>query len=147
MVFLDKSQVIAYNKDLRYTNPFRKGRLLMKVAIIGSRHVDDRIDPAIVRYLPSATTEIVSGGAEGVDTAAARVARELGIPLRVFLPDYRSHGRQAPLLRNLEIVEYADEVLAFWDGQSKGTRHTMAACIRLGKPVRLIPLSIALPDR
>lgn len=119
----------------------------MKVAIIGSRQVDDRIDSAILRYLPAETTEIVSGGADGVDTAAARIAEQLHIPLRVFLPDYTAYGRRAPLLRNEQIIDYADEVLAFWDGESHGTRHAVINCIQRGKPVRLIPLSIALPDR
>lgn len=119
----------------------------MKVAVIGSRQADGSIDRAILRYLPSATTEMVSGGAEGVDTAAARVAQSLNIPLRVFLPDYAAYGKRAPLMRNLQIIDYADEVLAFWDGASRGTSHVIAECIKRGKPVRLIPLSIALSDR
>lgn len=119
----------------------------MKVAIIGSRHADARIDQAILRYLPASTTEVVSGGAQGVDSAAARIAQELRIPLRQFLPDYETHGRQAPLVRNLQIIDYAEEVLAFWDGESHGTRHAIIECIKRGKPVRIIPLSIALPDR
>ena len=119
----------------------------MRVAIIGSRQVGPDIDRIILRYLPADTTEIVSGGAEGVDAAAARVAHSLGIPLKEFLPDYAAHGKQAPLKRNLSIIDYAEEVLAFWDGESHGTRHVVIECIRSGKPVRLIPLSIVSQDR
>lgn len=119
----------------------------MKIAIIGSRRVDDRIEQAILRYLPPAATEVVSGGAEGVDAAAARVAQTLRLPLRVFRPDYAVYGRRAPLVRNQQIIDYADEVLAFWDGASRGTSHAIAACIQRGKPVRLIPLSLALPPQ
>lgn len=118
----------------------------MKIAIIGSRTVHASIDRAILRYLPPATTEVISGGAEGVDTAAARVAHELRIPLRVFEPDYAAYGKRAPLMRNLQIIDYADEVLAFWDGASRGTMHVIAECIKQGRPVRIIPLSTVLPN-
>lgn len=119
----------------------------MRVAIIGSRQVEEGIDQAVLRYLPANTTEVVSGGACGVDAAAARVAQALRIPLRQFLPDYEAYGRQAPLQRNLQIIDYAEEVLAFWDGESHGTRHVIIECIKRGKPVRIIPLSVALPNR
>lgn len=119
----------------------------MRVAIIGSRRVDCCVDRTILRYLPSDTTEVVSGGAEGVDTAAARVATELHIPLRVFLPDYETYGRRAPLMRNLQIIEYADSVLAFWDGTSRGTMHVITECIKRGRPVRIVPLSTIRPTR
>lgn len=112
----------------------------MRVGIVGSRKADERVKVDMLRLLPADVTEIVSGGAVGVDTYAAELAAALGIPVRTFWPDYEKYGKKAPLVRNLEIVEYADEVLAFWDGHSAGTRHTIAACIQKGKPVRIIPL-------
>lgn len=117
----------------------------MKVAVIGTRRVPDTITSHILSYLPANTTELVSGGAEGVDRAAEEIAASLSLPIRRFLPDYEKYGRRAPLMRNLEIIQYADEVLAFWDGASRGTMHSIAECIRLGKPVRVIPLSILYP--
>lgn len=119
----------------------------MRIAIIGSRTADEEIDRAILRYLPPTTTEVISGGAGGVDAAAARIAHELRIPLRVFEPDYAAYGKHAPLMRNLQIVDYADEVLAFWDGASRGSMHVIAECIKQGRPVRIIPLSTVSPDR
>lgn len=85
----------------------------MKVAVIGSRglSVTD-----LGRYLPENTTEIVSGGARGVDTSAREYALSHGIKLTEFLPEYTRFGRSAPLKRNITIIEYADIVLAFWDG-------------------------------
>lgn len=59
-------------------------------------------------------TEIVSGGAFGADTL------EHNIKLTVLKPNW-SIGRHAGLLRNSDIVNHADQVIAFWDGQSKGT--------------------------
>ncbi len=113
----------------------------MKIAIIGSRKAPKAIAAAILPYIPADATEIVSGGAEGVDKAAEDIAASLSLPLRRFLPDYEKYGHRAPLMRNLEIIAYADEVLAFWDGASRGTMHCVAECIRSGKPVRVVPFS------
>ena len=97
----------------------------MKVAIIGSRglEVDD-----LEKYLPENTTEIISGGAKGVDTSARNFAPAHGIKLTEFLPEYDKYGRGAPLKRNITIIEYADVVLAFWDGKSRGTKFVIDNC-------------------
>ncbi|MBR3290349.1 MAG: hypothetical protein IKI63_06200 [Clostridia bacterium] len=112
----------------------------MKVAIIGSRTADSSIVPLILKHLPADVTEIVSGGAAGVDTFAEEVAHSLSLPLRVFTPDYKTFGKTAPLQRNRQIIDYADLVLAFWDGQSRGTAFVVAECVKCGKPVRVFPL-------
>lgn len=104
----------------------------MKVAVIGSRGlwVENLGD-----YLPPGVTEIVSGGAKGIDSCARQYAQEHGLKLTEFLPDYRRYGRGAPLKRNLEIIAYADQVLAFWDGNSSGTKHVIDQCNRQKKKV------------
>lgn len=106
----------------------------MIVAIIGSRDlwVED-----FEKYLPEGVEEIVSGGARGIDTAARKYAQEKGIKLTEFFPDYASHGNRAPLLRNLEIIDYCDMVLAFWDGQSRGTKFVIENCRKKGKPCKI----------
>lgn len=50
-----------------------------------------------------------------------------------FLPDYKTYGRAAPIVRNKLIVSYADVVYAFWDGRSKGTKYVIDLCAKLGK--------------
>ena len=112
----------------------------MRVAIIGTRCEEQDLPALIREHLPPYTTEIVSGGAKGVDSAAKTVAKELGIPLKEFLPDYNTYGKRAPLVRNDAIIEYADMVLAFWDGESHGTRYVIGECIKRGKRVVYIPL-------
>ena len=106
----------------------------MKVAVIGSRglSVTD-----LGRYLPENTTEIVSGGAKGVDTSAREYALSHGIKLMEFLPEYTKYGRSAPLKRNITIIEYSDIVLAFWDGKSRGTKFVIDNCRKLGVEVRV----------
>ena len=104
----------------------------MKVAVIGSRNltVED-----LGQYLPEETTEIVSGGAKGVDTCAREYALAKGLKLTEFLPEYSRYGRGAPLKRNLQIIDYAHCVLTFWDGQSRGTKFVIEHCKALNKPI------------
>lgn len=101
----------------------------MKVAVIGSRNLSV---PDLENYLPENTDEIVSGGAFGVDTSARQYALAHGIKLTEFLPEYKKYGKGAPLKRNISIIEYSDLVLAFWDGQSHGTKFVIDNCKRLG---------------
>ncbi|MBQ7821113.1 MAG: hypothetical protein IJ391_02385 [Clostridia bacterium] len=104
----------------------------MKVAIIGSRglSVSD-----FTEYLPEGTTEIVSGGARGIDTCAKNFAMSHGLKLTEFLPEYDKYGRGATHRRNDQIIDYAEHVIAFWDGTSRGTKSVIEKCRRLGKPL------------
>lgn len=107
----------------------------MKVAVIGSRNL--KIDD-LGKYLPAETTEIVSGGAKGVDTSAREYALANSIKLTEFLPDYAKYKRGAPLKRNIQIVEYSDMVIAFWDGKSKGTKFVIETCKKIQKQLTVI---------
>ena len=106
----------------------------MRVAVIGSRSilVDD-----LESYLPAGTTAIISGGARGVDACARAYSLAHGLPCVEFLPDYRRYGKAAPLMRNQQIIDHADYVVALWDGRSRGTRYTIELCLRQGVPIRV----------
>lgn len=106
----------------------------MKIAVIGSRDITE-ID--ISRYV-SGGEEIVSGGAKGIDSCAAEYAKANGIKLTVFLPQYKLYGRAAPIVRNKEIVDYADKVIAFWNGYSKGTLSVIRYAEKTKKPCEVI---------
>ena len=113
----------------------------MKVAVIGSRECGDFDIGIILRYLPENCSGIISGGAKGIDSLAQSVAKQLDINFECIPPDFEKNGRQAPLIRNDEIVRRADMVLAFWDFKSRGTAYTIVKCIELGVPVRVIGLN------
>lgn len=106
----------------------------MKVAVIGSRGllVDD-----LGKYLPDDTTEIISGGAKGVDASAREYALRHGMKLTEYLPEYSRYGRSAPLKRNITIIENADLVLAFWDGASRGTKFVIDNCKERNIPIKV----------
>ncbi len=119
--------------DMQYIHNI--GGQIMKLAIIGSRSITAY---PLEDVIPSGVTQIISGGARGVDALVRQYAQEHSIPLTEILPDYDRYGRGAPLRRNEEIVAKADMVLAIWDGQSRGTAYTIRCCRRLGKPVMVL---------
>lgn len=115
----------------------------MKVAVIGSRSIEyDKLQmkayELLCEYIPANCTEIVSGGAMGVDRLAEIYARKNNIPMKIFLPDYDKYGKRAPKVRNEQIVEYSDEVIAFWDATSTGTAHTVATAVMKGVTVHVV---------
>lgn len=112
----------------------------MKIAIVGSRTAGDGDYWLIGRHIPAGTSLIISGGARGADALARRYAREHGLPLEEYLPDYKNFGKLAPLLRNNQIVRQADYVMCLWDGQSSGSRHVISLCLALDKPFIALPI-------
>ena len=106
----------------------------MKIAVVGSRNI---VIKDIGEYI-SNCEEIVSGGAVGVDSCAAEYAKRKGLRLTVFLPQYELYGRAAPIVRNKKIVDYADKVIAFWDGSSKGTLSVIKYAEKAGKPCEVV---------
>ena len=109
----------------------------MRIAVIGSRNLEIQ---NLEDYLPPETTEIISGGAKGIDRCARIYALKHNIRLTEYLPEYNRYGRSAPLKRNLQIIQNADLVLAFWDGKSKGTAFVIQQCRKTGIPLQIITL-------
>jgi hypothetical protein len=112
----------------------------MKLAVVGSRgfnnypYMKEALDALLFSYWVWTCT-IVSGGAKGADNFAERYAREENHRLVVFLPEWEKYGKSAGFRRNELIVEKADMVAAFWDGESKGTKHSITLAELLHKPV------------
>lgn len=97
----------------------------MKLGIIGSRTLNQKnvkeIISQVVTKSKNKIDEIVTGGANGVDSIAELFAKQNHIKRSVFLPQYETYGKRAPLIRNNVILENSDAILAIWDGESKGT--------------------------
>lgn len=107
-----------------------------KVAVVGSR---SGVDPFLVRdFIASLSpgTIVVSGGAKGVDELARVYAERYNLICIEVHPAWGT-GKGAGFARNSIIVELADEVVAFWDGQSRGTMDTVTKARQAGKPVDL----------
>ena len=101
---------------------------------------------SIDAFIPAQTSEIITGGAEGVDQLAEQYAREHNLPCTVIRPDYSRYGRAAPLVRNREIIERSDLVVAIWDGISKGTKNSLDYARKLNKEVRIYKISASDED-
>ena len=117
-------------KNIIYT----KEQTAMKIAIIGSRSIKSiNLD----EIFPPYGTEIVSGGASGVDACAKEYAMKNNIKYTEFLPEYSKFGKSAPLRRNMEIIKHADIIFAFWDSKSPGTFHALVCAKKMRKPVHI----------
>ena len=110
----------------------------MKIGVVGSRDFDDykKLEKELNKI--EGITEIVSGGAKGADTLAREFAEKNDIKLTEFKPDYEQYGRGAPIRRNKKIVEYSDQIIAFWDGESRGTKNTIDIAEKQDKPITII---------
>jgi hypothetical protein len=110
----------------------------VKVAIVGSRHYPelDRVR-RFVTSLPAGTT-VITGGASGVDAAAGDAARERSLGLIKLPPRFEeSTDPQASARRNQQLIDAAEVLVAFWDGESQGTRRTVERALASGREVHV----------
>jgi len=114
---------------------------MLKVIVAGTRGFDnygwlvDRLD-----FLLQDQTgvEIVSGGARGADSLGERYAQERGLVCTRFVAEWDRYGKRAGILRNEQMGQYADALVAFWDGRSVGTKHMIQWAQGRGLKVRVI---------
>lgn len=113
----------------------------MKLIIAGGRDFT-HFEGALVRfnhiYRDKGITEIVSGTARGADRVGEGIAREIGIPITRFPADWDEYGKSAGYIRNSEMADYADALLVFWDGKSRGTKHMIDLATKKGLEVKVI---------
>lgn len=106
------------------------------LAIVGSRSFNDyeRLKK-IIDYIRTKfnVVKIVSGGARGADSLGAEYATKHNIELVVFPAEWDRLGKSAGYVRNEKIVDNSDFIVAFWDGVSKGTKHTINIAERKNK--------------
>ena len=98
---------------------------MFKVIIAGSRGFSDYeklCEICDFMLKEKIEIEIVSGTAKGADLLGERYAKEKGLPIKQFSADW-TKGKSAGYARNKQMAEYADALIAFWDGSSKGTKH------------------------
>lgn len=108
----------------------------MKVIIAGSRDINDisTIAHAFHRVHWN-INEVVSGGAHGVDRLGETWAKEMSIPVTLFPADWDTHGKAAGHIRNRQMANYADALIAIWDGKSSGTLNMINTMVLFKKPV------------
>ncbi len=115
----------------------------MRVIVAGSRgftnyeNMRRALDHLLQHQLPLVT--IISGGARGADYLGEKYAHEKELPLEVYPADWVRHGKSAGFRRNVHMVTSikADGLVAFWDGQSRGTKHVIDEARKWGLEVRV----------
>ena len=107
----------------------------MKLLIAGSRSIQTfDLSP----YIPEDTDCIITGGANGIDSIAEKYADDHRLSKIILRPQYQLYKRNAPLIRNRQMVDLADAVLIIWDGKSNGTRYTMEYAQKKAIPLRIV---------
>lgn len=110
----------------------------MKVIVAGSR--DGFVAKNVFEAIEESPffgniTEIVSGTARGVDRDGEYFAKCNNIPVKPFPAAWDTHGKAAGHIRNRQMAEYADALVAVWDGESRGTKNMIEVMRKMGKPV------------
>ena len=123
----------------------------LRVIIAGSRDFNDYklLKKSAIEIITKKTmlpdlTRSISGGARGADTLGERFANEMGLEISRFIPDWDGLGKRAGYVRNAEMAKFAVEddndgmLIAFWDGQSRGTKHMIDLAKRYGLEVHVV---------
>lgn len=115
---------------------------LFKVVVAGGRDFEDyslleaKLDYLLVNYLPH--VQIVSGKASGADALGERYAAARGLSVAEFPADWKTHGKAAGPIRNREMAKYADAVIVFWDGVSRGTKNMRELAQQYQLPLKTV---------
>lgn len=110
-----------------------------KVIVCGSRNFQNY--PLLrkeMNEIKEKVGEVVCGEAKGADTLGRVWAQENGIKIKSFPANWQMYGSQAGYIRNCDMGDYADIAIAFWDGESSGTRDMIKYMEKLGKEVKVI---------
>ena len=107
---------------------------LRKTAVVGSRTWNN------YKFLKEKLLEhkvefIISGGAAGADEQSRLFAKEFGLPILIFYPNWNVYFKRAGFIRNKFIVENCDELIAFRVNLSKGTTHSIELAKQMNKKV------------
>ncbi len=118
---------------------------MYRIIIAGTRDFNDYelLKKTCDRYLAGKAESgeeivIVSGGAPGADALGARYARERGLRVLHYPAQWGKYGRKAGPMRNTEMAENADALLAFWDGKSRGTGNMIQKAEKRGLKVEVV---------
>lgn len=134
--------------DERYLEKSGKRAELFKVIVAGSRSIVDydfvseKLDSILKEIEDRSVTSknfcILSGGARGVDRLGEIYAKQKLLKLQIFPANWNKYGNRAGYIRNAEMAEVADVLIAFWDGESKGTKHMIDIAKKKGLEVIVI---------
>ena len=116
---------------------------VVKIAVVGSRSITNTdyvfsvLDFYLARLLEENEVVIVSGGAIGIDRLGAQWAELRKLKTEIFLPDYKQHGKSATFIRNQQIIDNSDYLIAITTG-SNGTADSIKRAVKKNIPIKII---------
>jgi hypothetical protein len=112
----------------------------MKVIIAGTRRIRSygTVERAVIASGYD-VTEVVCGGAIGVDLLGKKWAKINKVRVKTFLPNWDKYGERAGFIRNRKVAKYSDALIAVWDGKSGGTKDMIECMEIVGKKVFIYP--------
>lgn len=114
----------------------------MKVIIAGSRTIRNvRAIERAIKLSGFQITEVVSGGAPGPDRIGEHLARRMRVKVTRMSADWEKEGLAAGRICNTQMAQYAEALIAVWDGKSKGTEHMISEAKRLGRKVFILKVN------
>ena len=114
----------------------------MRVIIAGGRDFDNWLLLCNVLDGYGNITQIVSGAARGADQMGERYAQGRSLPVARFPANWDLYGKRAGFLRNVEMANNADALVAFWDGSSRGTKHMIDTGRKCRLLVSVVPYNV-----
>lgn len=108
-MFIFHKLIVAGGRDFQDYDLLSKNLEKIRTVILSDNLADD--------------LEIVSGCARGADSLGIQWAKENHVSLKLFPADWDKYDKRAGILRNIQMGDYADSLIAFWDGKSRGTNH------------------------
>lgn len=118
----------------------------VRIVVCGTRAYDD--ETHVFKALDQLTRKwnkediaIVTGGAEGPDKIAEQWSFKRMVTRVIFHADWQKYGKQAGMIRNSEMAKYGTHCVAFWDGESVGTRDMIRKAKKQGLKVKIIDIA------
>jgi len=114
----------------------------LRTIVAGSRTAANKGYVAqALRQISWVPTVVLSGGARGADRLGEEWAKTNGIPIELYPADWDRHGKSAGYIRNSEMADKAEALIAIWDGQSKGTQHMVKLAEQKGLTVFVLKIN------
>lgn len=115
-----------------------------KVIIAGSRGfsnyklLKETCDKLLKEKKKTHNVVVISGNAKGADSLGEKYSNDEDLDLEIFPADWKKFGKSAGFRRNEQMAEFADALIAFWDGKSRGTKHMIDTATEKGMNVKVV---------
>lgn len=115
-----------------------------KVVIAGSRGfsnyklLKETCDKYLREKKKTHNVVVISGHARGADSLGEKYASDEDLDLEIYPADWKKYGKSAGFMRNKQMADIADAVIAFWNGESHGTKHMIDIAEEKGLNVKVV---------